>query len=242
MVRGDRYDFFSMIFDDVVLKEKYLRWEEFILRVWYNHDWSPDSLLDLACGTGNNLEIYAKRGIFVYGVDKSVKMLKKAAEKKISGKYQLLESSFSDFRINTLVDAAICLDFSTNYILSASEFVRFLDRVYAYLASGGIFVFDFKPTKAFPAKNLIKKVGRYEFNCIFDISNSPLVNAQITVSDLEAGIVYKELHEERGYDIEEIQTIVERSKFKNCKMYDNCKIRDPSPDCELIQVVVRKEF
>ena len=138
---ADPYDGFSRVFDKVVSKAKYEKWEAWIRSVWLKHNFSPKSLVDLACGTGINSIRFAKYIPEVFGVDSSKSMLTEARIKKCQ--VHFLHGYFLNFRLPTKVDAAICLDFSTNYILRKEEFVEFLERVHEHLNKGGIFVFDF---------------------------------------------------------------------------------------------------
>ena len=244
MVLVNPYDGFSKVFDQVVSKVKYDQWEEWVRLVWLKHNLNPQSLLDLACGTGNNSIRFAKSGLEVFGVDCSSLMLNEARKKNSERRYNLLflESSFLNFNLPKKVDTAICLDFSTNYLLCAEDFVLFLSRVYDSLNHGGIFIFDFKPTKMFKKKekHLLKDDFTYDWAC--DINNFPFVDIKIKV-ELKNGEVFEENHRERGYTIEEMNSIVAQSKFKLLEVYDNCKLIEDYSSGEhvLIQFVLKKE-
>ena len=86
----------------------------------------------------------------------SNEMLEQARKK--STEVTFLPGHFLNFILPEKVDAALCLDFSVNYILRPDEFREFFKRVHHHLNSGGIFIYDVKPTEAFLKKEKHFKV------------------------------------------------------------------------------------
>lgn len=234
---ADPYDGFSKVFDKVVSAPKYDKWQKWINQVWEKYNFSPNSLLDLACGTGINSIRFANQNIEVFGIDSSPSMLSEAQKK--SDKVTFLNGHFLNFTIPKRVDAAICLDFSTNYILRQNEFVEFLNRVYQYLNDGGIFVFDCKPTNSFVKKEKHLKEEDFTFDWVCNIENAPFVIIDIKIS-LSDGSNFDEKHIERGYSLEELRQLVQCTKFDLLEIYDNSELKEPNDKSELIQFVLRK--
>jgi len=104
----------------------------------------PQSVLDLACGTGTAAILLAKRGLRVYGVDGSQHMLEiarqKAAEEKAHVEFLL--SDMRSFTIPEKVDLAVSLYDSLNYIVKPEELVSVFVRVREHLKENGLFMFD----------------------------------------------------------------------------------------------------
>ena len=234
---ADPYDGFSKVFDRVVSAPKYDKWEQWIKQVWKKHNFAPKSLLDLACGTGINSIKFAKENIEVFGIDSSPSMLDEARKK--SDKVIFLNGHFLNFTIPKRVDAAICLDFSTNYILRQNEFVEFLNRVYQSLNNGGIFIFDCKPTNSFVKKEKHLKEKDFTFDWVCNIENAPFVIIDIKIS-LNNGSNFDERHIERGYSLEELKKIVQCTKFDLLEVYDDCQRKESNDKSELIQFVLKK--
>ncbi len=236
----DPYEGFSKVFDKVVSKNKYDKWEEWIKEIWSKNNVSPNSLLDIACGTGNNAIRFAGDNIEVWGIDNSTNMLNEARRKTSNVKF--LKGHFLNFYLPKKVDAAVYLDFSTNYILKYEESIEFLKRVYDFLNVNGIFIFDFKPLKSFTKKekHLCEKDFTYDWEC--NIENDPFVIIDISVSINENGKVekFKERHIERGYTVDEIKKIIQATHFKLIEIYDNCILKEPNNDSELIQIALKK--
>src|SRR3989344_4658230 len=186
---SEPYEGFSKVFDRVVSPEKYDRWEKWIRETWTKNGFSPKSLLDMACGTGINSARFARDGMEVFGVDNSPEMLDEAVKKKIPATF--IRGHFLNFAVPKKVDAAICLDFSTNYILRQDEFVEFLNNVYESLNDGGMFIFDLKPIKAFPRKEKHLKAEDFSFDWVCSIENAPFAVIDIRIS-LYGGEGFKE--------------------------------------------------
>lgn len=234
---ADPYDGFSKVFDRVVSAPKYDKWQKWINQVWEKHNFSPKSLLDLACGTGINSINFSNQKIEVFGIDSSPSMLIEARKK--SDKVIFLNGHFLNFTIPKRVDAAICLDFSTNYILRQNEFVEFLNRVYEFLNDGGIFILDCKPTNSFVKKEKHLKEKDFTFDWVCNIENAPFVIIDIKIT-LNDGSNFEERHIERGYSLRELKQIVQSSKFDLLAVYDNCESNEPDDKSELIQLVLKK--
>jgi len=104
----------------------------------------PESVLDLACGTGTAAILLAKRGLRVYGVDGSQHMLgiakQKAAEEKVHVEFLL--SDMRSFTIPGKVDLVVSLYDSLNYIVKLEELVSVFVRVRKHLKENGRFMFD----------------------------------------------------------------------------------------------------
>jgi len=232
------YQAFSKVYDKVVSPEKYDKWEKFIDKVWRENYLKPKSMLDLACGTGINAIRYSKRGIQVFGVDASEDMLKIAMRKSHKVKY--FKADFLNFSMPHKVDAVICLDFATNYLLTPNDILFFVNRVYRFLNPHGIFIFDFKPLGSFANEEKHAKYKDFKFDWVCDLTKSPIVNIQITITT-KSGTQTREHHIERGYGLEEMKQIIAKSKFKYIKAYNNCLPTEPSENSKLIQIVLKKE-
>lgn len=96
-------------------------------------------LLELGCGTGNNL--YPLRNKFnLTGIDISGQMLK-IARKKIP-EAQLLQSDIRDFSFDKKFDVAICLYDTINHLTLFSDWKRVFRCVHMNLKDSGLFIFD----------------------------------------------------------------------------------------------------
>lgn len=68
---------------------------------------APDSLLDVACGTGVHLEVFATRGLDVVGTDASPAMLAEARRRLPD--VELVEADYTDFDLGRTFDVVLCM-------------------------------------------------------------------------------------------------------------------------------------
>jgi len=104
------------------------------------------SLLDCACGTGNDLLLFDSLGFDVVGSDLSESMVAEARRKiEVAGAEIAL--AVADFRelethFDEPFDAVTCLSTSLPHLLEEAEIVRALRSMRAVLRPGGILVLD----------------------------------------------------------------------------------------------------
>ena len=109
------------------------------------HGVRPETVLDLACGTGSMSVLLAKKGYRVIAADLSEDMLAMASEKASE-----LEENFPLFicqpmerlRLPGKVDWTVCCLDSLNYVTEPETCREALRRVFASLNSGGALIFD----------------------------------------------------------------------------------------------------
>ncbi len=99
--------------------------------------------VDLACGSGEMTIRLAKDGNNMIGVDLSGEMLNVATlkAKKLALDVKWINLDMTQIELNHPVDFVTCVCDGVNYI-SNKELLKFFERVYGLLKSGGKFVFD----------------------------------------------------------------------------------------------------
>lgn len=108
------------------------------------HSFTGHTVLDLACGTGTVALAFARRGLKVYGVDASEKMLAQAQSKvRDTGLHVILsQQDMRSFTLPQPVDLVTCLYDSLNYLLTLDDLLAAFGRVSATMLPGGLFLFD----------------------------------------------------------------------------------------------------
>ncbi len=110
----------------------------------------PQTVLDLCCGTGTALQIFADWGLKVTGLDQSAPMLAIAARKLKGRKITLYQKSLPRFALLDKGHASIVRRFdlvtsfydSLNYLTNARDLKAAFRSVYRHLTPGGWFIFD----------------------------------------------------------------------------------------------------
>lgn len=100
----------------------------------------PETVLNLACGTGELEKLLAKTGIEFIGVDASAGMLREARKKCPGVKF--IKADAAAVRLNKKFDMVLFLFDSANHMYSLSHLVRVFKNARRHLKKGGYFIFD----------------------------------------------------------------------------------------------------
>ena len=139
------YGVFAEFYDRLTTDVAYGPWADYLLSLFEKHGRGrPETLLDLACGSGSlSLEL-ASRGVDVIGVDGSEDMLSLAMAKAARGDLELmfLEQDMRELDLFGTVSGAVCLLDSLNHITNTAGLAEVFRRLGLFIEPGGLLVFD----------------------------------------------------------------------------------------------------
>lgn len=140
------YAAFSAFYDRLMGDVNYKARAEYLISLFerYRQRYKTKTLLDLACGSGSLTLELAKRGIDVIGVDGSEEMLMAAQDKsdKAGIPLMLLCQDMRELDLYGTVNGAVCTLDSLNHLCRTSELAEVFKRLFLFIESGGLFVFD----------------------------------------------------------------------------------------------------
>lgn len=217
-------EFFAQIYDDIMGAVPYKLWFEYIHDILSYYQYKPDSVLDLACGTGTMSLLFSDKGYYVTGVDRSQDMLA-VAEKKIDkrSKIDFIAADLKGFTTVKKYDLAICLFDSLNYILTAKELFKVFNHVFSALSDHGLFIFDMNTIARLmsikPGTSMFHGEG---YSCFWeDIVDKEWerwkVRLKIYLDNRDES--YEELHEERGYLINDVIGLLQKAGFNKIDVF-----------------------
>ena len=100
----------------------------------------PQTLLDIACGSGNLTAPLAANGIGMIGLDLSADMLALAAEKLPDTLF--LQQDMREMELGTTVSGAVCALDSINHLRRTADVKAVFASAARAIEKGGLFVFD----------------------------------------------------------------------------------------------------
>ena len=105
------YEDFAYVYDKMMGDVDYIKWADFIEKLFLHYGIRPNDIVDLACGTGNLTTIMADRGYNVIGIDRSQDMLLVAHEKARSRglKIPYICQDMRDIELHREVDAVLIM-------------------------------------------------------------------------------------------------------------------------------------
>ncbi len=245
---GKPYTALAQIYDELMDVVDYDNWVSYILQLMDYLEFYPESILDLACGTGNITHRLAEKGFKLWGVDISSEMLKKAEEKKSNRENpRFLQGDMRSFSLPEKVDMVICLYDSINYMLTPRAVEKMAGRVKKVLQPGGLFIFDFN-TRA-RIRRIRPGVHLFEgtnYSCFWEDKvdlNKDRWKVDLTIflrEKEEKYYRYQESHEEQGYGKSEMVMIMEKAGFIVEEVFRAYSLSSGEEDDERLYLINRK--
>lgn len=252
----EAYSNFASVYDQLMDNIPYEEWFEYLHGLLKEFNIENGIVAELGCGTGNITELMAAAGFDMIGIDNSDAMLDIANEKKAendSSSLYLLQD-MREFELYGTVKAVVSLCDSVNYITGPEDLLQVFKLVNNYLDPKGIFIFDFHPRyyyKEIVADATIAE-DRDDISFIWDNFyddeediNELALSLFVKESDddgNDAGLFrkYEELHLQRGYTLEEMKKLINKSGLELIAAYDAFTKNQASEECERIYIIARE--
>ena len=139
------YEALAFSYDSLTQDIPYEQMLSYMEALLQRHGKQPETVLDLACGTGSMSVLMAKKGYRVLAADLSEDMLsmawEKAAELEENRPYFICQP-MEELQLPYEVDWIICCLDSLNYVTDPEKCREALKRCYEALAPGGSLIFD----------------------------------------------------------------------------------------------------
>ncbi len=123
------------------------------------HRFNPrcQTVLDVACGTGEHARLLAAEGFTVDGLDLNPAFVRSAKQKHPDGRF--FKADMSEFRVPYRYDAVLCLFSSIGYLQTLDRIARALNRFREHLLPAGVILVEpwFEPGALDP-----KRVSRIQ--------------------------------------------------------------------------------
>ncbi|MCQ2420240.1 MAG: methyltransferase domain-containing protein [Clostridia bacterium] len=210
----------------------------------------PETVLDLACGTGSLSVLLAQKGYRVIGSDISAEMLTVAYEKAMEleeNRPFFICQPMQKLRLAEPVDAVICCLDSLNYVTRPADCRETMRRVYHSLTPGGVYSFDINTPytlEGLDAQIVLDedegtyRVWRPEFDRRRRLCHYGM---DIFVRDESGWQRSQEEHLEYAYEPEELQQWLQEAGFREIRTFGDRKLRSPKPDEQRIYFAAKKE-
>lgn len=239
----EAYTSFAEVYDVFMDNVPYGEWAEYIIGLLGEYHIESGIVAELGCGTGSMTRLLYAAGYDMIGIDASLDMLE-IARMKESGILYLMQD-MREFELYGTVAAIVSVCDCVNYVTEPDGLLDVFKLVNNYLDPGGIFVFDFHPEIYY--RDLLGDAtfaeDREEMSFIWDNTYEP--ETRLNIYDISVFVreesdryrKFQETHYQRGYTLEEMQDLIERSGLKLLAMYDAFTHEPARPDSERVHVV-----
>lgn len=223
------YTSFAAAYDKMMENVDYVKWANYIDRLFSYYNYHPKRVLDIACGTGSTALLLAEKGYEMSGTDQAMEMLIGAREKakKAGTNLHLWQQDMRDLAVTRPYEAILCLYDSINYITTEEDMVRVFERVSESLTSNGMFIFDVTTEY-----NIVKHFHRQTFTESNDdfsyiwrnlyVHKEKLCKTVLTffLREGEGHRKYEELHVQKIYSVAQIKKMLNETGYRLLSSFD----------------------
>jgi SAM-dependent methyltransferase len=223
-----QYSGLAYIYDYLVAGVDFEGWIDYAESLLNRFQLKTDSVADLACGTGNTIIPFARRGYQATGIDLAGEMLDlarmKAAAENLSINFS--QQDMRNFKLPEQVGLVTCFHDGLNYLLDIDDIKRTFQQVHRHLKDQGAFIFDLNAVHWLAqADNSVTMVDDRDMTLIWETSYDNHQNTwQIKLTGfVREGDIYRkftENHREKAYHPEEIATCLRQTGFNLLGSFD----------------------
>lgn len=248
----EAYTGFAGVYDTFMDNVPYEEWADCLEGILKEYGICGGLVLDLGCGTGSMTESFAERGYDMIGVDSAQEMLEVAAAKRERSGHDILylQQDMREFELYGTVRAVISVCDCINYVLDEEELLQTFCLVNNYLDPSGLFLFDFNTQYKYEKLLGSNTFAESRDECSFIWENYYYEDDKVNEYELtlfirkegqeELYLRYQESHYQRGYSLEEIKKILQKSGLQFLKAYD-AYTKKPAKACSERILVLAKE-
>lgn len=244
-----QYDKLAQIYDYLVAGVDYDDWLDYIEKILGRYGYRAKRVVDLACGTGNTVLPFARRGYEVTGVDIAPTMLALARQKAEGEglKAEFLEQDMRELTLPGPVDLFTCYHDGLNYITDTEDLKKVLEKVYHYLEPKGLFIFDLvvvNKLKAFGGDTTF--FDDPDLSLIWDSSYDKEEDIwEVTLTGfVRKGDLYEkftEVHREKHHAREDIEPLLGAAGLELLEVFHSFSLEPPNPSTRRAFYVARKQ-
>ena len=223
------YTGFAAAYDKMMANVDYVRWADYVEKLFAHYNYRPQRVLDMACGTGSAAILLAEKGYLMSGTDRALEMLLWAREKaRKSGVHlNLWQQDMRHLAVAKPQDAVLCLYDSINYITTAEEMKQVFQRVSEALVPQGMFIFDvtteYNIVKHFHRQTFAESNDDFSYiwrNLYFHKEKLCKTVLTFFLPEDEGYRKYEELHIQKIYSAGEIKKLLEQTGYKLLSSFD----------------------
>ena len=217
----------------------YERWVDYIEELFTRSDFSPSTMVDIACGTGNMTILLAEKGYDIIGIDSSEDMLYMAKEKSLSKGLNIpfIHQDIRNLALHGPVDVITCMCDGFNYILSKGELITIFKKIYELLNRQGFLIFDissYYKLSTILGDNIMadasEDISLIWFNTFDGHDDICCMDLTFFVSE---GCQYRrfdETHYQRAYRLKDVEILLANARFSNIQVFHPFTFEPPKAD------------
>ncbi|MCW9708232.1 class I SAM-dependent DNA methyltransferase [Fodinibius salsisoli] len=248
------YTTLAEIYDAVMQEVNYDFWADFLDALMLQHHPNPESVMELACGTGSlalsldELECYE-----MWGTDRSPEMIAKARQKN---KDRMCSVNFSvmnflDITIDRTFDVVICVFDSINYLHEPKQVLRFLQECQKLLGPKSLLIFDFTtPINSMEAIDYLNNeedttdnhfhfLRRSTYDAEKQIHTNRFEIQKLSADHQTVEEEFVEVHRQKIYTLQQMLDIIDQTPYTVVAKYNEFEFEEANEESLRITMVLQ---
>lgn len=237
------YTDIAPVYDYLLRHVDYQEWYEYIRSVMKRHCDSARNILELGCGTGRFGSKFSNDGYTIFGIDKSLDMLRVARTRTFLN-FRILCSDITNFHLAKKMDFIFSVHDTMNYLLEYADILNMFRCVRETMNGDSVFMFDIT-TEHNIYTNFDGKTSQYRLhNSTVEWSNRYDAGKKLIISTLRIhrnGKTSVEKHVQRIYSAEEMRELLAEGGLAPLGVYGDYTFEPPRDSTVMINFIARKE-
>jgi len=203
---------------------------------------NPRTVLELGCGTGKFGPKFSMDDYEIYGMDKSLEMLK-IAKLRAFKNYHIFCGDIKNFALSKTIDFIFSVHDTFNYLLDCEDIVRALHCVRNCMNNSSIFLFDltteYNIKKNFHSKLLtfhIKETDIQWYNEYDD--HSKILYSKLMFATSKNTLV--EEHLQRLYTVDEVLPLIEQCGLAVVDIVGDYTLKPPHEETIMVNFITKR--
>ncbi|MDY6934775.1 MAG: class I SAM-dependent methyltransferase [Spirochaetota bacterium] len=237
------YTAISSVYDHLLKHVDYDSWYYYIRSIMLKHIESPKRILELGCGTGRFGVKFSRDNFLIYGMDKSIDMLRIAKLRAFKG-FHIFCGDMTNFHLSKPFDFIFSVHDTMNYLIQYKDIRMVLSSVKKIMHESSVFLFDitteYNIKKYFDKKTLkykIKDMG-IEWSNKYD-AREKLIYSYLKLNK-NSGVEVTERHKQRIYTVDEMQGLIEQENFHIIDVFGDYSFSPVKRDTIMINFIIKK--
>ncbi len=240
------YGTFSAFYDRLMGRVDYESRCDYLWQVLEHHGLTPQSLIDLGCGSGRMTRLLAAKGADMIGVDCSAEMLSIAMRETPPGNGILwVRQDLRRLDLYGTSNGAVSTYDCVNHLTGEGDLRRFFERLYFFLDPNGLLVFDantpYKHQQILGDNTFVYDTP--EVYCVWQNQTQALTTRMTLDLFVPKGETYARSTEsfcERAYTTAELETAA-KGRFSLLAVYDDLTFHQPQDHSQRLIYVMKKQ-
>jgi len=229
-------------YDYILRHVDYQEWYRYIRKVMERFTVDAKKVVELGCGTGRFGAKFSTDGFEIYGVDKSLEMLRVAKARAFKN-FRIICADMSDFHLAKKADFIFSVHDTMNYFINKSDVRRVFSCVRNIMHEESVFMFDIT-TEYNIESNFHDVTNTYEIRGrSVEWTNEFNRRRRMVLSTLRFfnrdGTAGVEHHIQRIYSIGEIKKLLKKEGFEVLGIFGDYSFMPPTDTTVMINFVTR---